>query len=479
MKLKMTLGVLAGLTGLITALPAGAENLVQVYEQALHVDPTYAQAEALHLATREVRTQALLAMLPLNANVTKDWGGISGGASRGTYNTDALGTVGVSVNLFSWDNWIALKQANSTVAQGEANYIAAQQDLVQRVASLYFNVLNAQDQLNAQLSALQSVERQLEQAERRYEVGLIAITDVQSARASRDTTSAQVIAARRTLANAHEQLRAVTREKYEELDGPGDTMPLLSPDPASEDAWVTTALSQNAALIANRLQAEISHDDYLTAFGGHLPQISVTASRSWDLQHRDQALVTNPTFGTTVTDGVVWGVGITVPVFSAGATQSKVRQAKYTYQAQQAVLERSLRQTEEQARDAYQGVISQIAQVGALKQAVESNRVALEATEAGYDVGTKTALDVLTARQNLVAAESQYSSAKYEYLDNIVALRLSAGTLDRKTIDEINGWLQLPVAVPTQAPDATTTPAEIKSTAPTTPTPPGSPTPTP
>lgn len=467
MKLKISMG----LACLCAALPAGAENLSQVYDRALQVDPTMQQAEALHLATRETRTQALLAMLPLNATASKNWSGIAG---QGNYSQDALATVDLSVNLFSWSNWIALKAANSTVAQGEANYVAAQQDLVQRVGTLYFAVLNAQDQLNAQLSALQSVERQLEQAERRYEVGLIAITDVQSARASRDSTSAQVIAARRTLASAHEQLRAVTGEKYEQLEGPGESMPLLTPDPASEDAWVTTALSQNAALIASRMAAEISHDDYLTAIGGHLPTITASASRSWDLQHPNQAQTGTGT-GTGIDTGtgtgtgtlgqvintqdIVWSVGVSIPLFSAGATQSRVRQAKYLWKAAEAGLDHTSRLTEQQARDAYQGVISQIAQVQALKQAVESNRVALEATEAGYDVGTKTALDVLTARQNLVAAESAYSSAKYSYLYNIISLRLAAGTLNRKSIDEINGWLQEDVAVPTNPPTTSTPPA--------------------
>ncbi|HTP38444.1 MAG TPA: TolC family outer membrane protein [Steroidobacteraceae bacterium] len=484
MKLKISMG----LVGLCAALPAAAENLAQVYDRALQVDPTMQEANFTHLAVRENRTQALLNMLPLNASASKNWSGISG---QGSVNSDALGTVDLSVNLFSWDNWVALKAANSTVAQGEANYVAAQEDLVQRVCTLYFNVLNSQDQLNAQLSALASVQRQLEQAERRYEVGLIAITDVQSARASRDSTSAQVIAARRTLASSHEQLRAVTGEKYEELDGPGENMPLLTPDPSSEDAWVTSALSQNAALIASRLSADISHDNYLTAIGGHLPTITATASRSWDLQHPNQNQTSTGTgigsqIGQVVnTQDIVWSVGVSVPIFSAGATQSRVRQARYQWKAAQADLERTSRSTEQQARDAYQGVISQIAQVQALKQAVQSNQVALQATEAGYDVGTKTALDVLTARQNLVTAESNYSSAKYSYLYNIVSLRLAAGTLNRKTIDEINSWLQEQVAVPTTTPPApngppdtspagepaTATPATTPATQPVAPTP--------
>jgi outer membrane protein len=415
---------------------ARAEDLQAVYDHALIADPTMQQAAAVHMASRETRTQAILNMLPLNAAATKNWNGVAGASTS----TPALANLGLQVNLFSWNNWVALKAASSSVAQGEANYLAAQQDLIARVAAQYFAVLNAEDVLAAQESALQSVSRQLEQAERRFEVGLIAITDVQIARATRDSSAAAVIAAKRTLASAEEQLRAITGEKYRRLAKPGDGMPLLAPDPANEDTWVSTALSQNSNLIASRLAADISRDSYLTAIGGHLPAINASASRSWALGHNDLTPAQQVLEGVNTQD-ILWSVGVSVPLFSAGATQSRVRQAKYTWNAAQAGYERTLRQTEQQARDAYQGVISQIAQVGALKQAVQSNQVSLQATEAGYEVGTKTAIDVLTARQQLVQAQTNYAQAKYSYLNNIVALRQAAGNLDRTTIAQINGWL--------------------------------------
>ena len=160
---------------------AQGEDLQSVYDHALIADPTIQQAAALHMATREVRTQAILDMLPLNANASKNWSGTasnSGTTSSTSYSSPVLGNLALQVNLFSWGNWVALKSANHTVAQGEANYLAAQQDLIARVAQQYFNVLGAADTLAAQESALQSATRQLEQAERRYEVGLIAVTRI-------------------------------------------------------------------------------------------------------------------------------------------------------------------------------------------------------------------------------------------------------------------------------------------------------------
>jgi outer membrane protein len=358
------------------------------------------------------------------------------------------------VNLFSWSSWVALKAADATVAQSEANFLAAQQGLVQRVTAQYFAVLAAQDTLSAQQSALQSVQIQLDQAEQRYNVGLLAITDVEIARASRDSTNAAVIAAKRALATQNDLLRAITGDSYRILAGPGDDMPLLTPAPASEDAWVSTAMEQNASLTASRMAADIARDGLLSAYGGHLPTIGINVYRNWALEHGNftppaqaEALLGTLTPFTGNSD-TIWQIAISVPIFTGGAVSSRVRQARYTWDAAKAGLDYTSRQTEEQTRDAYQGVISQIAQVQALHQAVASNQVAMNSIESGYEVGTKTAVDVLTARQTLVLAQSNYADAKYAYLNNIVALRLAAGNLDRKTIDELNGWLAAQQVLP-------------------------------
>jgi len=215
-----------------------------------------------------------------------------------------------------------------------------------------------------------------------------------------------------------------------------------------------------------------------------LPQVNASASRSWDLSDSNNPNVINPVTGfSTNTKDIVWSVGVTVPIFSAGATQSRVRQQHYLWNAAKSGYERTLRQTEQLARDSYQGVISQIAQVAALKQAVESNQISLQATEAGYEVGTKTAIDVLTARQQLVQAQTNYAQAKYGYLNNIIALRLAAGNLDRATIAQINSWLVQPAPLPPEpnlgdaSPDATAPATGASAATPATTAPPPTPPP--
>jgi outer membrane protein len=402
-------------------------------------------------------------MLPINGTASKNWSGTNlGGSNATTVNSAATANLGLSVNFFSWNSWINLKSANVSAAQAEATYLAAKQSLVQRATTRYFAVLQAQDQLAAQESSLVSTTRQLEQAERRFEVGLIAATDVQIARAARDSSTASVIAGRRSVAAAEEQLRIITGMKYASFSSPRADMPLLSPDPASEDAWVTSAIAQNASLMASRLQSQNSYNSYLTALGGHIPNVTLSAAKNWSLGGGTTTTTTTGPTATSNSNGVTWQAGVSVPIFTAGLTQSRVRAARYNYEASQAGYQNTERTVEQQTRDAYQSVISQIAQVQALSQAVESNRISLAATEAGYEVGTKTALDVLTSRQQLVQAQTQFAAAKYSYLNNLVALRLAAGSLDAETIRLINGWL---------APRAAATPAGAAAAGGATPTP--------
>lgn len=445
---------------LLASVPAGGADLLSVYDQALVNDPQIREADALRMAQREARPQALAALLPQingQASRSRNW------QNGDSFSTTFIGSVetpqdpppsksrsdtkswGLNLrqNVFNWSNWVALRTANSQVAQAEADYQAQLQSLAQRVAQQYFAVLNAQDTVRAQEAARDAIARQLEQAERRFEVGLIAITDVQESRAERDSSAAQVIAAKRTLASAEEALRATIGEKPAVLNAPPENMPLLAPDPASAEDWVRLSMDQNASLISSRLAADISRNQVESAFSGHLPSIDLQMGRN---HNNNDGRTTYPSVGnssnnSSTSDGKSISLTLSVPLFSGGATQSRTRQAQYNWIAAKERLERTSRTTERNARDAFQGVNSEIARVQALKQALESSRTALAATEAGNEVGTRTAVDVLNARRGLVLAETNYSSAKYSYLNNMIQLRLVAGNLDRQTIEEINRLL--------------------------------------
>jgi outer membrane protein len=462
MNMIRTFGWILSLLAAASAVPA--KDLIGVYEDALKNDPQIRAADANRLAQREARPQAVAALLPQ----------LSGTASitRDTMNSEA-DTLGVNANnqpillppqtssivtttkqwslnlqqnVFSWANWMTLRAASGQVAQAEAIYQAAEQNLVLRVAQAYFAVLSAHDVLEAQQASLEAISRQLDQANQRFEVGQIAITDVQEAKAARDTAAAAVIAAKRSLATAEDQLQEITSQKYDALAKPGTDMPLNMPDPADENRWVDTSLDQNLSLISSRLAADIARENVRVAFGGHVPTIDIVASNS-----RADATANEHLFGqgfdqnfnnvkTHNHDRQV-SLQVTVPLFSGGLTQSRVRQAQYFWIAAKEQVVQTSRATERQARDAYLGVISGIARVQALRQALESSRTALEATEAGYEVGTRTSLDVLNARRTLVQAQTDFSGSRYDYIVSVLQLRLAAGNLNFAQLAAINPWL--------------------------------------
>jgi outer membrane protein len=458
---------------LVASLPAAGEDLLQIYDQATVNDPQIREAEANRRAQREARPQAFANMLPsvtANAARTRQWSDgtgfqeftfagdpeptVSDTGGRGITTTDSW-NVQLRQNIFSLPNYIALATSNREVAQAEADYLSQQQLLVQRVGQQYFAVLQAKDTVRAQEAARDAIARQLEQADRRFEVGLIAITDVQEARAERDNAAAAVIAAKRALSSAEEQLRATIGEKPITLNEPAQDMPVQAPVPASEEDWVKAAMDQNATLISSRLAADIARDNVRSTAGSFLPQVDLVAGKSFsDSEGRrvQETGLGQTTRSASKTDGKSLALQFSMNLNGLGyGNYSRTSQSQQLWIAAKERLERTSRSTERQARDAYLGVISEIARVQALRQALESSRTALAATEAGYEVGTRTAVDVLTSRRLLIQAETNFSAAKYSYLNNLISLRLAAGDLDRRTLEEINRLLTVtPPATPAQ-----------------------------
>lgn len=444
---------------LLVAGPVCGADLLGVYRRALDADPLIREAEANRRATRESRPQALAALLPqLSASASKsedesdtltqrpqEVGGqviLFGSTGRAKPETERW-SVDLRQSVFSWADWMTLKRSNRQVAQAEADFSAAQQNLILRVSERYFDVLAAQDSVEAQRAALEAISRQLEQAEKRFEVGLIAITDVQEAKAARDSGTAALIAAKRQLATAEELLREYTDEKYPRLATPADSMPLKTPEPTGEEQWVDASMRQNVNLVSTRLAADIARDDVRVAFGGHLPTVDLVASRSsTDLSSVIEFASGNSGKFINESDDDSIALQVSVPLFSGGLTRSRVRQSQYRWIAARERLERVSRETERLARDAFLGVNSEIARVQALRQALESSQTALKATEAGYEVGTRTAVDVLDARRTLVQAQTNYARSRYDYILNVLRLKLAAGMLDAAALEEVNGWLR-------------------------------------
>ncbi len=471
MKRLLTLFVLC-----MSAAGASAADLLAVYQRALQNDPQLREAEATRLAALEAKPQALAALLPQLAGngvvtrerdsgpstITQPLSSPPGPVILQTYPFDGQVTttthrygIDLKQNLFRWENWVALQRADAQVAQAEADYQAAQQDLIERVAQRYFDVLAAQDDLEAQQVALTSIKRQLEQAESRFQIGLIAVTDVEEARAAHDSGAAAVIAAKRALASTQELLREITGDPFDGLARPIEPFELATPDPVSEDRWVDMALQQNLALVSSRLAADIARENVSAARGGHFPSLDLIGSR-YKLTTNGVDTFTDgtPAGGTTLDQQQrTIGLQLTFPIYAGGAISSQVRQAVYQHRAAKERVERIARQTEHDARDSYLGVLSEISRVKALRRAVESNATSLRATESGYEAGTRTAVDVLQSRQLWVQAHTDYSRSRYDYMLNVLKLQQAAGTLSQQSLERINSLLQDAPQAPLAAPD--------------------------
>lgn len=444
---------------LATAHASGAD-LMDIYRLALDNDPQLLEAEATRRAAEENRPQAIAGLLP-TVNLQGQWDdrdsdGITTGpafvgagvvSANQFSDADRLSwTLQLSQPLFRWDRWVALKRADKQIALEEANYAAARQALAVRVAERYFAVLGAQDTLAAEQANKEAISRQLEEAETRFDVGLIAVTDVYESRSAYDQSVAAEIGAKRALATALENLREVTGEyAASDLGAPGDDLPLVTPEPADQETWVREAMNQNLTVAANRLQVDIAGDDIKSQRTGHYPTLDLVVQRDhFDSDGTRFNVVGGQSQGgldQSDFDTDTIALQFSVPIFNGGAVRSRVRQAVHQQRAAKQRLERVSRETERATRDAYLGVEAEIARVNALAQAVTSSETALEATEAGFDVGTRTSVDVLNARRDLFQAQTNFRAARYEYLLNVVRLKQAAGTLTLADLQEINRWL--------------------------------------
>lgn len=453
-----------GQAGLDTGQPQ--ETLMEIYQRALQSDPTIREAEANYQAAAEARPQARSRILPsltLSASKagsydTNPFGvALQNGFVYGTSSSSGNAQHGVSVTLsqtlFDWSKFTSLKQADKQVAQAQANYEAAKQDLMIRVATAYFGVLGAQDTLQAAIAARDSVSQQLEQAQRRFDVGLIAITDVQESQAGYDAAVADVLAAQQALSTAQESLREIIGTLVTNLAGPSQTLPLETPAPANPNQWVEMALKQNLQLVSSRLGAAIAEDNITIQRAARLPTLSLSTSYSKTVGTRTSSLnnVVDPVTGIvsntvranpSAPKGYSWELDLQVPIFTGGANGSRIRQAVYQQRAAQQQAEATARQTEQQTRDAYLGVISEISRVKALRQSVESSQTALRAARAGFQVGTRTTVDVLTAENNLQQQRTNYAQSRYNYILDELKLKQAAGSLGVEDIQQVETWLK-------------------------------------
>lgn len=459
--LKHALTPVAATLTLLLSAPSQAENLLDVYRAALQNDPTFLASEARANAAREGITIARAALLPqISGTVTKGRSEqettgsevlsgtvFPGNPSETTTNSDGV-RLDLNQEIYDHSTWIGLSQAKKRAEQAELGYKGELQSLVVRASEAYFNVLSAQDGVQLAQSELESIGKQLEQTKQRFNVGLIAITDVHEAQARYDQAQANMISAQNTLDNANESLRQITGDYYNSISRLKTDLPLTSPEPASADDWVKVAQENNLSLLAQRLAVEIARDEVKRQRAGHYPTLDLNASYS-DNDSDGDTTTTNINTGVVTESGFENGretksIGLTlsVPIFSGFRTSASTDQASANYVVAAQDMEKQHRQTVRDARSAYLGLQAAISSVKALTQAEISAQSALEATQAGFEVGTRTIVDVLQATSNLYQAKRNLWRARYDYALNVLRLKAAAGTLVEEDLVKVNSWLE-------------------------------------
>ncbi|BCG63846.1 MAG: outer membrane protein [Methyloprofundus sp.] len=419
-----------------------AQNLLETYDLALQNDPFLRQAAANKLAIGEKKDQSIARLLPTvtaNGSYAYQWQyqeslfnqKFPGQSTRNNY-WDGQFTMNLVQPVFHWDQWVQLSQSEKQIAQAEASYVAEQQNLITKTTSAYFAVLAAQDDLAFIISEKNAIGRQLEQAKQRFDVGLIAITDVYEAQAGYDQSRSDEIAAVNAVDNAEEALMEIIGPYSAKLATLGETLPLTQPVPASLEEWNNSALVQNLQILIAKSETEILQDTIELQRSGHYPQLDIVSHVGF-----------NDNSGNSWSHGNTQSVGmqLNIPIFEGGAVNSRTREAEYQLAQANENLIATQRAATKEVKNAYRGVMASISQVQALNAAVISGQSALEATDAGFEVGTRTMVDVLAATRNLTSAKSKYAQARYQFLISGIRLKNVTNSLSRADLEAINRYL--------------------------------------
>jgi outer membrane protein len=439
--MKHVFGHLLAATVIIAfSQPASALDLAQIHRLAAEQDAQLKIAASRLESARQALPQATSANRPqVNLNAGAQYQDKDNSSAVGDDATTAL-SYGVTVqqNLYNREADARIEAAEANVEQFQADYEAAAQDLMVRVTEAYFAILSAQDNLDFAKAEKNAIGRQLEQAKKRFEVGLIAITDVKEAQASYDLSVSQEIIARNGLDNAREALHLIIGEPLTEpLSVLGDKLDLQLPQPSSTSAWIEKALKSNPNL--HSAQASLKAASKARDIARSETSPSVTLSAGYQ-----GANIDSDRSGSFNTGDLSLGVQLNMPLYTGGRTDGAIAQAEADYSTAANNLLLQKRLAAQQTSTAYLAVVSGIGQVNALKQALVSTTAALEATEAGFDVGTRTSVDVLNSLRETYRSRRDYASSRYDYLINTLKLRQAAGTLTDEDLGGVNEWLASP-----------------------------------
>ncbi|MDX7987067.1 outer membrane channel protein TolC [Xenorhabdus sp. 12] len=433
MKKLLSLFIAMNLVGFSAS--SHAADLLQIYQQAKETNPELLNAQAKRNSIVEginIARSSLLPQLSLSAGVDYKKG------FRSPENSESHSTnAGLSLTqtIFDMSKWSKLNQAEKNAAIADITYQTAQQELILGTAKAYFDVLEKIDALTFTEANKASLYRQLDQTTQRFNVGLAAITDVQNARSAYDTILAQEVSDRNELENSLEKLRMITGVHYPQLAGLNiEQFKTKQPEPANNT--LKEAETRNLSLLSARLKQDLSREQIKESQTGYMPTLELSAKTGVNNSHSRGANYSNAYGGSNSV-----GLSLSLPLFNGGNTYSHVEQAKYNFVSASQALEEKYRNVIQAVRSSSNNISGAISSIEAYKQAVLSAQSSLDATEAGYQVGTRTIVDVLKSTSELYQAKQNLSKARYNYLISQLTNEQARGTLNENDLVALNKML--------------------------------------
>jgi outer membrane protein len=414
---------------------AAADDLAQIYNQAKENDPQLLRAAATKDAAFEAVNSSQSSLLP-QIDLTAGYNILR--SDEDLRENDRL-TAGINLSqeLYQQSSWVSLDIAEKTARQADSTYAAEQQGVILRVAQAYFDVLRANDNLEFVRSEKAAVGRQLEQTKQRFDVGLSAITDVHDAQAEYDSVLANEVLTENQLVNSYEDLRVITGQGHTQLSVLDTERFSASPSEQSSDTLIDEAQQKNLSLLASRISADIAKDNISLASSGHMPSLTFDAGYNYTDQSNSGASSQDGSYGD-----INAGINLYIPLYSGGNTSSLTSQAEFQYIAASQALEETYREVTKDVRAFNNNINASIGALKAYEQTVISAKSALEATEAGFDVGTRTIVDVLDSTRRLYDANRNLANARYDYIISVLQLKQAVGTLSEQDIMDINTGLK-------------------------------------
>jgi outer membrane protein len=418
------------------ASSAYASDLLEIYRAAYENDPVLGAARANLGARSEILPQARAGLLPsvtLGASYSETRRDRDIADTTETFDTTNW-QAQISQPLFDVQRWHTWRGAQAVSEQAELDFLSQEQALAVRVAEAYLDVLRAQDQLESAQAEETAVQRQLEQVQQRFDVGLVAITDVLESTAIYDNTQVRVIQAEGDHGTFFETLRTLTGQLHPEIARLDTDLPVTSPEPEDEESWVRVAMENNPAILAARQLVRAADRDVRARRAAHYPILSATASHSY-----------SDTGGTAFlgqrTDQTSFGVQFQLPIYQGGLPSSRTRESQHRLdEARERLREREYIAARD-TRNLFRFVMTDVLRVRARERSIESSQSALEATQTGYEVGTRNIVEVLQAQQRLYQTQFDYADSRYRYVLNLLRLKQSAGTLDVEDLAFLNQYM--------------------------------------